>query len=204
LHSIAAQPAALLDNFGIRTYNGDGFVKGSTHHSLMSRHRSKLIYLLGFMGSGKSTVGALVAQALSWPFIDLDVTIEAGQGQSIREIFENAGEPFFRGIEHAALTEASKTEPAVIALGGGTFVQEANIKFIRERGGTTIWLDSPLEDLVQRCEGIQNRPLFRDRNSFQQLLQQRLPYYQMAEYRVSTEGRAPQEVKEQILRLGVF
>lgn len=170
----------------------------------MSRHRSKLIYLLGFMGSGKSTVGALVAQALGWPFIDLDATIEAGQRQSIREIFEHAGEPFFRGIEHAALTEASKTEPAVIALGGGTFVQEANFKFIRQRGGATIWLDSPLEDLVQRCEGMQNRPLFRDLNSFQQLLQQRLPYYQMAEYRVSTEGRAPQEVADQILRLEVF
>lgn len=170
----------------------------------MSRHRSRLIYLLGFMGSGKSTVGALVARALGWPFIDLDVTIEAGQGLTIREIFEQAGEPFFRGIEHAALTEASKTEPAVIALGGGTFVQEANFKFIRERGGATIWLDSPLEDLVHRCEGMQNRPLFRDRQSFQQLLQQRLPYYQMAEYRVSTEGRAPQEVAEQIMRLELF
>ncbi|HEV2349115.1 MAG TPA: shikimate kinase [Terriglobia bacterium] len=170
----------------------------------MSRHRSRLIYLLGFMGSGKSTVGALVAQALGWPFIDLDVTIEAGQGRSIREIFEQAGEPFFRGIEHAALTEASKTEPAVIALGGGTFVQEANFKFIRERGGATIWLDSPMEDLVGRCAGMQNRPLFRDLNSFRQLLQQRLPYYQMAEYRVSTEGRGPREITEQILRLELF
>jgi shikimate kinase len=194
----------MLDNFESRTYNDGGFITGSSHPSLMSRHRSRLIYLLGFMGSGKSTVGALVARALGWPFIDLDATIEAGQRQSIREIFEQAGEPFFRGIEHAALTEASKTEPAVIALGGGTFVQEANFQFIRERGGATIWLDSPLEDLVRRCEGMQNRPLFRDLHSFQQLLQQRLPYYQMAEYRVSTEGRAPQEITEQILRLEVF
>lgn len=170
----------------------------------MSRHRSKLIYLLGFMGSGKTTVGALLAQALGWPFIDLDAAIEAGQAQTIREIFDRAGEPFFRGIEHAALTEASKTEPAVIALGGGTFAQEPNVQFIRDRGGATVWLDSPYAELLRRCEGISTRPLFRDLASFQQLLRQRLPYYQLAEYRVSTEGRAPQEVAEQILRLKIF
>ena len=84
--------------------------------------RRRLIYLLGFMGVGKSTVGELLAEKLRWPFIDLDTTIEAGQGTTIREMFENAGEAFFRQIERAALIEASKSEPAVIALGGGTFV----------------------------------------------------------------------------------
>lgn len=167
----------------------------------MSRHRRKLIYLLGFMGSGKSTVGTLLAQELGWPFIDLDATIEAGQGVTIREIFDHAGEVFFREIERAALTEASKTEPAVIALGGGTFVQKSNLEFIREMGGTTVWLDCPLEELRRRCEGMNNRPLFRDPASFAQLLDQRLPYYRLAEYRVSTEGKAPEEVVEQILRL---
>ena len=72
----------------------------------MIRHRRKVIYLLGFMGSGKSTVGKLLAGVLGWPFIDLDTIIEAGQGLSIREIFENSGEPFFRQIERAALAEA--------------------------------------------------------------------------------------------------
>ena len=170
----------------------------------MTRHRRKLIYLLGFMGSGKTTVGALLAQALGWPFIDLDATIEAGQRQTILEMFDQAGEAFFRGIERAALTEASKTEPAVIALGGGTFVQELNLQFIRETGGATVWLDSPIEELLHRCQGMSNRPLFRDLGSFRQLWQQRLPYYRLAEYRVSTEGRMPQEVAEQILRLKVF
>lgn len=170
----------------------------------MSGQQQKLIYLLGFMGSGKSTVGALVAHALGWPFIDLDVAIEASQGRSIPEIFHQAGEPFFRALERDALADAAKTEPAVIALGGGTFVQEPNLQFIRERGGATVWLDSPFEELLQRCAGITNRPLFRDLESFRQLFQQRLPYYQLAEFRVSTEGRAPQEVAEQILKLEVF
>src|SRR5947208_3602462 len=74
----------------------------------MSRQRIQLIYLVGFMGSGKTTTGRRLADELHWPFVDLDQTIEAGQGLSIRQIFEQLGEPFFRELEHAALTEASK------------------------------------------------------------------------------------------------
>jgi len=170
----------------------------------MSRHRRKLIYLLGFMGCGKTTVGALLARELAWPFIDLDATLEAGQGMSIRKIFEQSGEPFFRELERAALTEVSKSSPAVIALGGGTFVQEPNVKFIRESGGATIWLDCPAEELERRCQGLTTRPLFRDSLSFQQLYRQRLPYYQQAEFQVATGGKAPREVVAQILRLNLF
>jgi shikimate kinase len=169
----------------------------------MSRRRKKLIYILGFMGCGKSTVGELLARELGWPFIDLDTTIEAGQGASVREIFDRAGEAFFREVERAALVEVSKTEPAVVALGGGTFVQKPNIEFIRENGGTTVWLDCPIQELVRRCAGKNDRPLFRDPVSFARLLDQRLPYYQLAEFRVSTEGRLPEEVVDQILRLNI-
>ena len=156
------------------------------------------------MGCGKTTVGERLAQALGWPFIDLDAIIEAGQGVTIREIFERSGEPFFRQLEHAALTEASKSEPAVIALGGGTFVQPTNLEFIRVAGGITVWLDCALEVLRQRCATMNNRPLFRDAASFEQLLNQRLPYYRQAEFRVSTDNRDPAGVVEMILRLGLF
>src|SRR5208337_3969707 len=148
----------------------------------MSRHRRKQIYLLGFMGSGKSTVGELLSRELRWPFIDLDTVIEAGQGVSIREIFERSGEPFFRQLERAALTEVSKIEPAVIALGGGTFAYEHNVELIRETGGATIWLDCPLETLRQRCAGMQNRPLFRDPEALERLLDLRLPCYRRADF----------------------
>lgn len=170
----------------------------------MVSSRPRLIYLLGFMGAGKSSVGAKLAQALSWPFIDLDTTIEAGQGLNIRQIFEQAGEPFFRAVERAALAEVIKVEPAVIALGGGTFAQPANLEVIQGRGGPTVWLECSSEELHRRCQGITNRPLFRDRASFEQLLAQRLPFYQLAEHRVSTEGRTADEVAEQILRLRLF
>ena len=156
------------------------------------------------MGSGKSTVGGLLSQELRWPFIDLDAVIEAGQGISIREIFERLGEPFFRQLERAALTEVLKTEPAVIALGGGTFAFEPNAELIRETGGASIWLDCSIESLRERCAIMQNRPLFRDPESFERLLDLRLPYYRLAEFRVSTEGRGPREVAEEILRLRVF
>jgi len=170
----------------------------------MAQRRPKLIYLLGFMGSGKTTVGSLLARELCWPFIDLDTTIERAEGRTIREIFETEGEAPFRVIEHAVLTEASKTEPAVISLGGGTFVQKPNLDFIRDSEGVTIWLDCSLPELRRRCALMTNRPLFRDDTSFEELFKQRLPYYQLAEYKVSTDGKAPQEVVEQILRLKVF
>ncbi|MGH9378142.1 MAG: shikimate kinase [Terriglobia bacterium] len=175
-----------------------------TLHETMTRHHRKLIYLLGFMGCGKSTVGQLLAREAGWPFIDLDSTIEAGQGNSIREIFEKDGEPFFRRVEHAALTEALKTEPAVIALGGGTWVQEPNMDLIHRTGGATVWLDCSLNELRRRCEGITNRPLFRSPESFAGLFSQRMPFYQLADFRVSTEGSAPEEVVERILRLNIF
>lgn len=170
----------------------------------MLRHRRQLIYLLGFMGSGKSTVGALLARKLGWRFIDLDDTIEAGQGATIRDIFEQVGEPFFREIERAALVEASKTGPAVIALGGGTWVQQPNLEFIQGTGGATIWLDCGLEELRRRCATINNRPLFRDPAHFAQLFEQRLPFYRLAEYRVSTDGYSPENVVERILSLHLF
>jgi len=170
----------------------------------MSVQRPRLIYLVGFMGAGKSSVGARLAEALRWPFIDLDTAIEAGQALSIRQIFEQAGEPFFRAIEHAALTEVIKTEPAVIALGGGTFAQPANMELIQARGGPTVWLDCPPRELWRRCEGITNRPLFRDSASFEQLFLQRLPFYERADHRISTDGRSAEEVAEEVLRLRLF
>lgn len=164
----------------------------------------KLIYLLGFMGSGKTTVGELLAREIAWPFIDLDAVIEAGQRATIRQIFEQAGEPFFRQLERVVLTEVSKTPPAVIALGGGTVAQPPNLELILASGGATIWLDCSLDELRRRCADLGNRPLFRDAESFAQLLEQRLPDYRQAQYRVSTEGLEPRQVVEEILGLNVF
>lgn len=170
----------------------------------MNNHRQKLIYLVGFMGAGKSSVGTILAQKIGWPFVDLDTVIEAGQGATIRQIFEQAGEPFFRQLEHAALVAVVRKAPAVIALGGGTFVQRPNFDLIRQTRGASIWLDCPIEELWERCSTMDNRPLFRDRESFFRLYEQRLPYYRQAEFRIATGARAPEEIVQEILRLGLF
>src|SRR5436305_15307215 len=91
----------------------------------MNRQRTQLIYLVGFMGSGKTTVGRLLAEALHWPFVDLDETIEAVQGLTIRQIFEHSGEPFFRELDNAAMTAATKPKTTVIPHGRGTTAQQA-------------------------------------------------------------------------------
>jgi shikimate kinase len=170
----------------------------------MNNHRQNLIYLVGFMGAGKSSVGTILAESMGWPFVDLDTVIEAGQGTSIRQIFEQSGEPFFRQLEHAALAEVSRKGPAVIALGGGTFVQKANLDLIRQGRGVTIWLDCPIEELWVRCSAMDNRPLFCDRESFSRLYEQRLPFYQQAEFRIATGGRSPEDIVQEILRLELF
>ena len=191
-----------LDFLSSNSYNGVALIRGE-FVSLMQK-RKKIIYLTGFMGSGKSTVGNLLARELGWPFIDLDQTIEAGQGMTIRKIFEKEGEPYFRWLEHAALRESVMGEPAVIALGGGTIVQRDNQGLLRETGGTTIWLSCSPERLFARCAGAEDRPLFRDEESFLRLLLKRVPDYQKAEFRVTTDEVRPQQVVESILCLPIF
>ena len=159
------------------------------------------------MGSGKTTTGALLARQLAWRFVDLDDRIEAAAGLRIPEIFEQQGELVFRRIEHeqlcAALGRASEhREPTVLALGGGTYAQPANLEILRAAGVPIVWLDCPIDLLFARCATMTGRPLFRDEASFRALHAERLPSYQQAEYRVDSAGE-PATVAAAILRLGL-
>ncbi len=170
--------------------------------------RRKLICLAGFMGSGKTTVGRLLARQLGWRFADVDTRIVEETKLSIAEIFRRSGEPAFRQVEMEILGrilgEAVEQDyPLVVALGGGTVVLPENLERLRAARAIVIWLDCPVEVLLARCAGIADRPLFRDESSFRELYRQRLPYYARADYRV--EGAAePERVVEEILRLGVL
>src|SRR6267142_817917 len=167
----------------------------------------QVLCLAGFMGSGKTTVGTLLARQLAWRFVDLDERIEESAGLKIPEIFERLAEPAFSKIEadqlRAALGRASEhKEATVLALGGGTYAQPGCPEFLRASNAPVLWLDSPLDVLLARCMTMTGRPLFRDESSFRALYAQRLPSYQLADYRVDSSGE-PAQVVAEVLRRGI-
>lgn len=168
----------------------------------------KLVCLTGFMGSGKSTTGRLVAGQLGWTHVDLDRRITEVSGSTIPTIFARAGEAEFRRIESEQLArivaESGETQkPRVLSLGGGTISQPQNLALLRDRGATLIWLHCPIDELLRRCAQITDRPLFRDEATFRRLYEERLPTYELSDYRVESDAD-PWRVVEQILALGIF
>lgn len=173
------------------------------------------IFLVGFMGCGKSTAGRLLAQRVAWKFVDLDALIEEEEKTTIAEIFQRRGEAAFRRREQEVLRrlveEAQRGAPAagagggrVIALGGGTFAQPANFELLQRAGAVTVWIECPIEQLLMRCALMSNRPLFRDEASFRRLYAERLPYYQQATYSIRSGQSDPADVVQQILALPCF
>ena len=162
------------------------------------------VLLVGFMGAGKTSVGRELAHRLRWRFVDLDDEIVAGEGRSIAELFDKAGEDAFRAAESRALTAllARRPERLVLALGGGAFVQPNNADAIRQTGFPVIFLDAPVETLRKRCAAEGNtRPLFADEARFRKLYDERRPRYLAATHRVATEELAVSEVAGKIARL---
>ncbi|HVB99702.1 MAG TPA: shikimate kinase [Candidatus Dormibacteraeota bacterium] len=165
----------------------------------------KVIALVGFMGCGKTTVGHMLAERLGWRFMDLDTRIVERTGSSIVDIFRRHGEPGFREIEAEVLDRvlgetAERGFSAVFALGGGTLTRPENLGRLRQFGATLVWLDCPIDDLLKRCAGVTDRPLFRDETSFRRLFEERLPLYSQADYRVDATSE-PAQVVERILTL---
>jgi shikimate kinase len=155
------------------------------------------VFLTGFMGSGKTTVGRALAAALSWGFVDLDAEVEARAAMTVREIFARLGEPAFRELEHAALREVLRgDEPLVVATGGGTFTIERNLQLIRA-AGTSVWLNPSFGTIVERIGalGKQDRPLFRSEVEALALYRARLDAYQAADCRVDV---GPAETAEEV------
>ncbi len=142
-----------------------------------------LVYLTGFMGSGKTGVGRHLAELLGWNFVDLDSEIEKKLGRTIRELFARMGEPFFRAVEHEELRRVSRLRKAVVAMGGGAFCSTQNREIV-DATGVSIWLDAPIEVLFPRCERDESRPLFTTREEMEQLLELRRRDYRKADLRI--------------------
>jgi shikimate kinase len=160
------------------------------------------VFLIGFMGCGKTTVGELLSRHLGWRFEDLDRRIEAREGSTIPEIFSNHGEARFRQLEHKALLELvdeMASNPIVVALGGGTFVQPHNRLLVQRLARPTVFLDADVEELWQRCRSGQGeRPLAENENQFRQLHAARRTFYMEASVIIDTRGKDAQSVAAEI------
>lgn len=158
------------------------------------------IYLVGFMGAGKTTVGRELAARLESPFFDLDELVESAESLSIKDIFAQHGEPWFRKRERDVLRSTRYLEKAVVATGGGTFTFDDNIQFIQSEG-LSVYLSAPYALLRQRIgDKAAERPLFRDDFATLELFTTRLRYYKMSDVTIDVrEEETPAEIARRIL-----
>ena len=150
----------------------------------------RAVFLVGFMASGKTSVGRELARRLNWDFLDLDALIESREHKTVPDIFRDHGEPHFRQAETSALGHliSNLQRNSVVALGGGAFVQEQNRQLLHN--WPSVFLEASPEELWRRClEDPAERPLRKNRSQFAQLYGERLPYYRMAKVTVETTGR---------------
>ena len=163
------------------------------------------VFLVGFMGAGKTSVGRALAERLHWRFQDLDDRIIEREGRSVAEIFRDSGERAFREAEHAALRqvieELRNGTGRAVALGGGAFAQKRNAELLR--GSHVVFLDAPAEELWFRCsrqaaETGAERPLLKSMNQFRKLYESRRKAYLQAAVTIQTGGREVQAIAAEI------
>ena len=156
------------------------------------------IYLVGFMGAGKSSVARTLGRRLDWKVEDIDVRIERLERRDIPTIFRDAGEPYFRAREREALLQLLPERGTVVASGGGTFADPANRELML-RDGAVIWLDAPLSTVLSRIPSDGRRPLATDRLAMEQLYNQRLAAYRLAHFRVDAGRGSVEELVDHIV-----
>ena len=152
------------------------------------------IFLIGFMASGKTTVGRLLAERMDWAFVDLDKVIEEAAGKTVAEIFAGEGEGGFRKRETEALREVARWKKTVVATGGGAPCREENIEAMLA-AGRVLWLDVSAEEAIRRAGTASGRPLLDGAAdplaAARKLLDERRPFYARAHFRADTGEEAP-------------
>jgi shikimate kinase len=159
------------------------------------------LYLIGMMGCGKTTIGQLLAQKLRYRFCDTDAAIVQSTGYEISQIFAESGEPTFRQIETQVLSEISAYTRLVVATGGGIILERMNWSYLHQ--GLVVWLDVPLETLIQRLQWDTTRPLLQEpdpQQKLEHLLKKRQPLYAQADLQIKVQPAATSaQVVEQLL-----
>lgn len=158
------------------------------------------IYLVGFMGAGKTTVGRELAARIGAPFFDIDELIESAEKMSVKDVFAQRGEPYFRKREKDVLRSTRHLESAIVAAGGGTFTFDENIQFIQSEG-LSVYLSASYSLLRSRIgEKAAERPLFRDDVAAHELYNSRIRYYRMADITIEIrEEETTNEIVERLL-----
>ena len=164
------------------------------------------IFLIGFMASGKTTVGRLLAERLDWTFVDLDKVIEDEAGRTVAEIFAAEGEAGFRKRETEALRDVAKRRKIIVATGGGAPCRDENIEAMLE-AGRVFWLEVSAEEAVARAGKASGRPLLDGAAdpvaAARKLLAARRPFYERAHAGVGTVDQTPKEIVDDLLRLSL-
>lgn len=161
----------------------------------------KNIVLIGFMGSGKTTIGKILAKTLGYDFIDTDELVVKNEGMSIPEIFENKGQEYFRQLETAALKEAMALEGVIVSTGGGIVTIKDNEAILAK--GTVIYLEASPDQIYKNVKGDRSRPLLQGEDVYQKictmLKEREVLYKSLAHHIVTVDGKTPQEICTLIL-----
>ena len=156
------------------------------------------IYLVGFMAAGKSTVARALARRLDWEMVDIDEVVEQRERLKVAEIFAKHGEPYFRALERQAVLDHLPRRHMIVATGGGTFADGQNRAAING-DGVSVWLDVPLDRLIDRVPAGGRRPLAADRAGFERLYYQRRAAYEQAHVRLDAARASVDALVEQLL-----
>ncbi|TFG75848.1 MAG: shikimate kinase [Thermodesulfobacteriales bacterium] len=165
--------------------------------------KHKNIFLVGFMGAGKSTVGSILADKIGYGYCDADKFIEEQAGTTITQIFAEHGEPYFRDLESESLEALATKEKLVVATGGGVVQRDRNWDAMK-RNGITVYLKASVETIWERIKDDTSRPLLQVENPVEtarELLNKRTPRYEEADIIISTDELSLQQVAEEVLTL---
>jgi shikimate kinase len=160
--------------------------------------RADKLYLVGFMGAGKTTVARALARRLDWKIEDIDERIERRERRDIPSIFRQQGEPYFRSVEREELIALLAQRGTVVATGGGTVLDAGNRELML-RDGAVVWLDAPFATILERVPLDGRRPLAADRLEMERLYNQRLMAYRQAHLRVDAGRGSVEELVDQIM-----
>ena len=184
-------------------------VRRKRSSTVAKRFAGNAVFLVGFMGAGKTSVGSALAGQMNWEFEDLDDRIEQRERRTVAEIFRDSGEDAFRKAEHAALAQVVEElrggVARVVALGGGAFVQKENADLLLAAGVPTVFLDAPVEHLWERCNqqakaSGAERPLLRSLEQFRKLYEERHKSYRKAGLKTQTARRTVEAIASEIAK----